>query len=304
MNQIESTFIQCDVREHYSVENVVGTGTYSTVSRCTHKFSGEEFAVKVISKKLFQETKQSFENEISILKAVNHNNIIKLYEVYETPENIYMVMELIRGGELYTEISENGAISESKAYSIFIQLFEAVKHLHSKNIAHRDIKLENILIDSHHHRVKLSDFGLSKLLPSDEELMRTRCGTPCYVAPEILMGDTYTNAIDIWSLGVILYVMVFSTYPFNNTSMYSMYEAIIAGKLEFPTAISNDLQDLLKGLMKVNLKDRLTIDQIENHPWMKSQEENNNKAGSPNEVELLFRELTLSSSFELQSVSA
>jgi len=264
---LETTCFLKDVHVDYFIGQIIGTGSFSTVSECYHKITGETFAVKTISKQTFRNCRQAIENEIRILKKSSHSNIIKLFKIYDNEDYLYLIMELIRGGELFTEISDNGAFTEIRANKIFSQIFDGVKYLHSFNITHRDLKLENILIDSQ-SRVKLSDFGLSKILePSDEEFMKTRCGTPCYVAPEILLGENYTSSVDIWSMGVILYVMVYSRYPFQSSCLHSTYESIIHGNFDLPCTVSNELQDLLKGLLKV--KDRFTLDDIANHAWMK-----------------------------------
>lgn len=289
---LDSTFKKVDVKEDYIIGKVIGKGSFSIVSECTHKVTGEICAVKAMSKSKFLDSKQ-IENEIEILKVSSHQNIIKLIDVYETSDFLYLVMELIRGGELYAEVIDIGPFNEMKAYKIFVQLFEAVQYLHSKNITHRDLKLENILINEN-LQLKLSDFGLSKKLdPSNIEFMKTRCGTPSYVAPEILLGELYTPSVDLWSLGVILYLMVFCQYPFQANNIYQMYELIISGNIDFPTNVSKDLQDLIRGLMTVDVKDRLTLEGVANHPWMLKYLISTNQAIS------LIQSLSLSCSAEI-----
>jgi len=267
LSDLQPTFQARDVRDDYTIGSVVGKGSFSTVNECFHKETGNSFAVKSISKATFRECSQ-IENELRILKMTRHENVIQLIDVYETDDYLYLVMELIKGGDLFTEISSIGPFNEMKAHSFFCHLFEAIKYLHSINIVHRDLKLENILINDK-RQLKISDFGLSKILrPSDEEFMKTRCGTPSYVAPEILLGELYTASVDIWSLGVVLYLMVFSQYPFLSDSIYGMYEQILRGDLEFPSCVSNDLQDLIRGLLTVDTKERLSLQGIANHPWV------------------------------------
>jgi len=148
------------------------------------------------------------ENEIRVLRYLEHPHIAKMLDVFETADNLCIVMELIEGGDLETELFNSGAFSEEKTFSIFWQLLQALEYLHNRKITHRDIKLDNILFQRHTQIVKLTDFGLSKeLTQSDEKFMRTRCGTPSYVAPEIIQAEPYTNTIDIWSLGIVLHLM-------------------------------------------------------------------------------------------------
>lgn len=267
--EARSTYKQYDVREDYSIGKDIGKGSFSTVNECTNKSTGERFALKSIEKSKIVECRQ-IENEIKILKRSSHPNIIQLIEVYETQDFLYIVMELISGGELYGQVLETGPFNEQKVHHLFNQLVEAVKYLHSIHITHRDLKLENILV-SDNLQLKLSDFGLSKMFTlSDIEMMKTRVGTPCYVAPEILMGESYTNTVDLWSLGVILYLMSYCQYPFIACNIYQMYELITSGKIEFPeqTESSVDLQDLIRGLLKVDIKERFTLEDIINHPWI------------------------------------
>lgn len=272
-----TSYKQYDVREDYTIGKDIGKGSFSTVHECTNRISGDRFALKSIEKSKIVECRQ-IENEIKILKKASHPNIIQLIEVYETKDYLYIVMELISGGELYGQVLETGPFIEMKTHHLFHQLLEAIKYLHSIHITHRDLKLENILI-SDNLQLKLSDFGLSKMLTlSDTEMMKTRVGTPCYVAPEILMGECYTNAVDLWSLGVILYLMSYCQYPFFASNIYQMYELVTSGKVEFPeqTEISGDLQDLIRGLLKVDSKQRFTLEDVTNHPWTTKYSTSNN----------------------------
>eukprot|EP01114_Cavostelium_apophysatum_P019250 TRINITY_DN6151_c0_g1_i2.p1 TRINITY_DN6151_c0_g1~~TRINITY_DN6151_c0_g1_i2.p1 ORF type:complete len:338 (+),score=59.81 TRINITY_DN6151_c0_g1_i2:167-1180(+) len=264
--------IRRDVRLDFTIGQEIGKGSFSVVNECWDKISGRQYAVKTISKERLKECVQ-IENEILILKKSCHHNVIGLRDVYETEENLYLVMELISGGDLHTEVSDIGPFSEKKAHEIFKQLFDAIRYLHSVHIVHRDLKLENILVSRTNGEpcLKLSDFGLSKILtPSNIEFMRTRCGTPTYVAPEILLGEPYTPSVDIWSMGVVLYVMVCQQYPFHATNLHEMYEMIITGRIQdFPVEISEELKDLISGMLTVDVTERLSISAIAAHPWLR-----------------------------------
>lgn len=272
MRQFCPSSITKDVREFYTIGQEVGKGAFSVVNECFHKTTGEAYAVKTILKDKLSECKQ-VENEIWVLLRCNHPNVARLYEIYETDDNLFLVMDLFRGGDLHTEVTTNGNFSEQKAHTVFTQLFTAIKYLHGNNIVHRDLKLENILLkrSDEHLLLKVSDFGLSKILrPSNVEFMKTRCGTPAYVAPEILLGENYTSSVDIWSLGVVLYVIVFGQYPFESPHLHEMYEKIISGQIDFPFRISRDLEDIIRGMLTVDPAERLSIVSIANHPWLKN----------------------------------
>lgn len=270
MEIFSSTFItKRDIKEDYLVGKELGVGQYSTVYECHHKKSGNDYAVKIIPKRKVLECHQ-IANEIEVLKLADHSNIIRLYEVFANDDFLYIVLELLRGGNLFTEVVDEGPFEEPNVYIMFSQIFDGVRYLHSQNIVHRDLKLENILISRcGEFKLKLSDFGLSKLLPSNEEIMKSSCGTPAYVAPEVLLGCGYTAAVDVWSLGVILFTLVFAEYPFHATSLPEIYEKILAGKFEFPAEVSEDLGNLMQGMMKTESCERLTMDEISEHPWMK-----------------------------------
>jgi len=180
-------------------------------------------------------------------------------------------MELVDGGELLDYVLERGCLDEAESRELFIQIFEGVKYLHSVAISHRDLKLENILMTKQKN-IKLSDFGLSKLMETTEDqLMRTRCGTPAYVAPEVLLGEHYTKAVDIWSLGVVLFTILTGEFPFQGNSMAALYENIIGGNIAYPEncPCTGLLKDLIEGLLNPEPDERLTINGIENHPWVR-----------------------------------
>lgn len=281
--------------DDYEIKGKIADGGCSVVKSCNLKSSQEEFAVKIISKKDYKIPTALIENEIKILRQCDHPNVLKLETVFEDENHFHIVMELVNGGDLFSRVIGKQALTESEAHHIFVQLLEAVKHLHSKNIVHRDIKLENILLQDG-NTVKLSDFGFSKIIQSgDEHFMKTTCGTPSYIAPEMLMAESYSCTVDIWALGITLFLMIFGDYPFKSDGNVSVYEKIISGVFEFPentvsttststattsataTSTSDDLKDLISGLLKKDISQRLTLEEIFDHPWITKQKQEDQK---------------------------
>jgi len=258
------------VHSVFEIGKTIGRGTFTEVRHCKSRLSGEELAVKVVNKQCFQQMR-GIENEVQILQMVSHPNIIQLKEVYEEEDRMYIIMELLTGGELYTELEKCGPFSEEKTYRIFVQILEGVKYLHSIGIVHRDLKLENILFnDIENTKVKLTDFGLSKSIAlSPTAFMRTQCGTPTYVAPEVVEGVGYTQAVDLWSLGVILYLLLSCQYPFIGESLAEIHRKIVESEFEWPSdvVLSSEVKDLISHLLKTKPEERYNFDQIISHSW-------------------------------------
>ncbi|XP_011062803.1 PREDICTED: serine/threonine-protein kinase Chk2-like isoform X3 [Acromyrmex echinatior] len=214
-------------------------------------------------------------NEVEILRKLKHPCIIPLKDIFDTTEVMYIILELMEGGELFDRIRSKGKLSESCAKLIFYQVVHAVYYLHRQGITHRDLKPENILLkdNSENPLVKVSDFGMSKFVDA-QTMMRTFCGTPMYVAPEILATNgrsSYTNQVDVWSLGVILYVSLSGRVPFSNNNA-TLADQIKGGMYEFGsyfTLVSQDAINLIKRMMTVNPKKRITVPQILLHPWLR-----------------------------------
>lgn len=253
----------------YTFGKFLGKGAFSVVKQCTHKESNKKFAVKIIAKKKLNENRQ-LENEIQILKqARSHPNIVQLHEVIDTPETLYLILELIEGGELYEELISYGPFEELKVFQLFKQIVDAVDYLHLNKITHRDLKLENILVTDT-LQVKLTDFGLSNYA-GNGEMMQKRCGTPTYAAPELIKGEKYSSMVDLWALGVCLYLLIFCEYPFTGDSLSEVHEKVEANQADFPAAAgaSQEVQDLIKKLLVSDPEHRFTISDIRGHPWMK-----------------------------------
>ena len=200
-----------------SSTKTLGQGAFGKVFLTNNKFNEDHWvAVKLMSKKKLQSQLSKIYQEVAILNTLDHNNIVKYYETYDDPDgNIYLIMEYIKGGELLAKIEsrEDNCLTEPEARNYSRQLFGALAHMHSLNIAHRDIKPENIMLTDH-DEVKFVDFGLSKISDGGGKMMKTICGTPYYMAPELLERQVYDTKCDMWSMGVILYVLMSGYLPF------------------------------------------------------------------------------------------
>ncbi|XP_012275239.1 serine/threonine-protein kinase Chk2 [Orussus abietinus] len=278
-----------ELRCKYAVSRTLGSGVCGEVKMVFMKIGGKRFAMKTISKTslTMNGNRNSFNdpekimNEVRILKELKHPCIIRMEEIIDTPSNVYIVLELMEGGELFERILKKNGLSEKNAKLIFYQVVLAVDYLHTRGITHRDLKPENILLasDADVTLVKVTDFGLSKLIKA-ETLMRTFCGTPMYVAPEILITGgrgTYTKQVDVWSLGVILYCCLSGLVPFNvNNRRYSLQEQIIKGIYTFPQTrfhhVSPEAISLIKQMMTVDPMKRITTRQVLLHPWLRDKE--------------------------------
>ncbi|KAI9330514.1 kinase-like domain-containing protein, partial [Obelidium mucronatum] len=268
--------------EAFELDQQLGSGNFAVVKLGRHRSTSHLHAVKILDKKIFAgnaKVMQNIEQEISILMGLNHPCIIKIHQVYNLPKTINIVMEYAKGGELFDRIIDQTKFSEHQSRILMTQLFRALEYLHDRGIVHRDLKPENILLVSKSPedlRIKISDFGLAKLIP-EQNFLKTLCGTPNYVAPEVLKGgkDTraYGSAVDLWSCGVILYICLVGQPPFSDElAPPSMLDQIKQGKFNFPSPwwddISPEAIDLIKKLIIVDPTSRLTAAQALQHPWM------------------------------------
>jgi serine/threonine protein kinase len=272
------------VRDHWDTRTVLGSGNFSEVRLGVNVQSGDKRAVKIIDKKKFvqfqnkRESHLCLNSEADVMLGLNHTGIVRFENWFETETSLYLVMELLEGGDLLQCILEHGCFTEAEARRLFRELCEAVRYLHVKSIVHRDLKPENILLttkDRKEMHLKIADFGLARTNMKSRDC-RTFCGTPHYFAPEVINTfrdkDTsaagYGKQADMWSLGVILYIMLSGIPPFDEDGLY---EQILEGKYEFDvrewTTVSPEAKELVKSLMTVNPKDRLTIHQALDHSW-------------------------------------
>ncbi|EFA78669.1 putative protein serine/threonine kinase [Heterostelium album PN500] len=268
-------------QKKYHIGETLGAGNFATVKLAVDKKTGAKFAIKIVDKKKYfmnsSSRKDALMDEVNILTQLNHQNIIHIQEVFNTEKTLYLVLELVECGELLNDILTCSCYKEDKAKKFFKQIVNAVKYLHDQGIAHRDLKPENILLkyrkEDMPDAIKLSDFGLSRSI-SEGSFMKTMCGTPQYLAPEILTNSSvggYGKEVDCWSMGAILYVMLCGYPPFDDSQDVSIFEQIRNAVFEFPdedwSQISPEAKDLIKRLLCVNPMKRYSCDQILDHPW-------------------------------------
>ena len=256
----------------YLLNEELGSGGFGKVVLGTHIPTGEKVAIKIMDKEQIlsdELNKVRVLNEISILKIVRHNNIIKLYEVMETPQKIYLVMEYCDSGEMFDYIVAKQHLTENQACVFFQEIIDALTYLHSQNIVHRDVKPENILLQTFGNTLtcKLIDFGISRTYTLDK-LITTPCGTASYAPPEMHRGEEYYGLLsDVWSAGVLLYAMVFGYLPFCEEDEEVNIDNIIKGNYEIPEEASPELEDLIKHIMDIDPLTRYDLEQIKKHPW-------------------------------------
>lgn len=254
---------------HYTLEKTIGSGTFGKVKLGCHKLTGMKVAIKVLEKQKIVDSAdiERVSREIHILKVVNHPHIIQLYEIVETPRQLYLIMEYASGGELFDYIVSKKKLEEAEACRFFLQILAGVHHMHSKGVAHRDLKPENLLLDDDKN-IKIVDFGLSNTF-HEGGCLRTACGSPCYASPEMIAGKAYDAQLsDIWSVGIILYAMVCGFLPFEDRSTPQLYRKIIAGEFSIPKHVASDLRHLIKGILTTEPRSRLSLDMVRGSPWV------------------------------------
>lgn len=261
------------VEDKYVLKDLLGTGAFSQVRLAEVKEDPSRVvAIKIIDKKALKGKEDSLENEIKVLRRLRHPNIVQLMDTYEDLEHVYLVIELVTGGELFDRIVEKGSYTEKDAADLIRQVLEAVDYMHEQGVVHRDLKPENLLYFSQDEdsKIMISDFGLSKM--EDSGIMATACGTPGYVAPEVLAQKPYGKAVDVWSIGVIAYILLCGYPPFYDENDANLFAQILKGEFEFDSPywdeISDSAKDFIRQLMCVDVERRYTCKQSLNHPWI------------------------------------
>jgi len=264
------------ITDYYTIKEKLGSGSFATVKRAINKETGEVVAVKIIKKKrLTTKELKSIEREIDIMIKLKHRNVVTLLDVFDSPKQIYLVMELCVGGELFDKVVEAGNYSEHLASKAIKQVCRGIRYLHANGIIHRDLKPENLLYydNSSEGLLKITDFGLATHLDDPDDLMRTTCGTLHYVAPEVLLGHPYGKEVDLWSLGVILFVLLSGYLPFYADQKKQTYKLIVTGDyggFDDPVwdGVSKDAKNLVVRLLDINPKNRISLDEVLRHPWI------------------------------------
>ena len=252
----------------YILERTLGVGSFGKVKAGRHMHSQHEVAVKILNRQKIRmlDMTQKVHREILILRLLNHKHVVKLYEVIETPTDIYVVMEYISRGELFDHIVEHGRLSEDDARRYFQQLIGGVEYCHRHMIIHRDLKPENLLLD-HEDNIKIADLGLANV-SRDGEFLKTSCGSPNYAAPEVISGKPYAGPeVDVWSCGVILYALLCGSLPFDDESIAALFRRIKSGQYQTPSYLSRDARELIARMLDVDPLRRVTIPEIRKHPW-------------------------------------
>uniref|UniRef100_A0A8P4KAQ9 MAP/microtubule affinity-regulating kinase 3 n=1 Tax=Dicentrarchus labrax TaxID=13489 RepID=A0A8P4KAQ9_DICLA len=253
---------------NYRLLKTIGKGNFAKVKLARHTLTGREVAIKIIDKTQLNPTSlQKLFREVSVMKILNHPNIVKLFEVIETEKTLYLVMEYASGGEVFDYLVAHGRMKEKEARAKFRQIVSAVEYCHQKRIVHRDLKAENLLLDADMN-IKIADFGFSNEFTLGNKL-DTFCGSPPYAAPELFQGKKYDGPeVDVWSLGVILYTLVSGSLPFDGQNLKELRERVLRGKYRIPFYMSTDCENLLKKLLVLNPGKRGSLQQIMKDRWM------------------------------------
>lgn len=255
----------------YEVGRTIGEGTFAKVKFAQNTETGESVAMKVLDRATIIKHKMvdQIKREISIMKLVRHPHVVRLHEVLASRTKIYIILEFITGGELFDKIVRHGRLSETDSLRYFQQLIDGVDYCHIKGVFHRDLKPENLLLDSQGN-LKISDFGLSALPDQGVSLLHTTCGTPNYVAPEVLGHTGYDGAIaDIWSCGVILYVLMAGYLPFDEVDLTMLYSKIKTAEFTYPSWFSIGAKSLIQRILDPDPNSRIRIEEIRRDEWFR-----------------------------------
>ncbi|GMH26072.1 hypothetical protein Nepgr_027915 [Nepenthes gracilis] len=257
----------------YELGRTLGEGTFAKVKFARNTETGENVAIKILDKEKVLRHKMinQIKREISTMKLIRHPNVIRLYEVMASKTKIYIVLEFVTGGELFDKIASKGRLKEDEARKYFQQLINAVDYCHSRGVFHRDLKPENLLLDSN-GVLKVSDFGLSALAQQVREdgLLHTTCGTPNYVAPEVINNKGYDGAkADLWSCGVILFVLMAGYLPFEDSNLMSLYKKIHKADFTCPPWFSSSAKRLIQRILEPNPSMRITTAEVIENEWFK-----------------------------------
>ncbi|CAM4729705.1 unnamed protein product [Leuciscus chuanchicus] len=266
--------VPSSISDRYKVGRMIGDGNFAVVHECVEHSTSRAYALKIINKGKCRGKEHMIQNEVAILRRVKHPNIVLLIEEMDTYSELYLVMELVKGGDLFDAITSANRYTERDASGMLYNLANAIKYLHSLNIVHRDIKPENLLVYEHQDgskSLKLGDFGLATVVDGP---LYTVCGTPTYVAPEIIAETGYGLKVDIWAAGVITYILLCGFPPFRGSTddQEALFDQILLGQLEFPLPywdnVSDSAKELIVSMLQVEVDQRYTALQVLEHPWV------------------------------------
>jgi 5'-AMP-activated protein kinase catalytic alpha subunit len=262
----------------YELHRTLGEGSFGKVKYAIHTETNEPVAIKILDKETLRKKNMSaqIKKEIALMRLINHRHVIGIKDVFATATNIFIVLELVEGGELFDKIVEEGRLSEDRARFYMRQLLDGMECCHAKGVCHRDLKPENLLLDSNGD-LKISDFGMATLYigdanaPGDQrtELLHTTCGTPNYVAPEVLTSQGYDgHKADVWSMGVILFVFLSGYLPFEETTTAALFKKIRSAEFNYPSDFPATAKDLLGKVLVVDPEKRSSLRDFKRHEWV------------------------------------
>lgn len=269
--------LNSDIKEYYTFSKVLGSGAYGEVVKAVHNVTQETRAVKIIQRGDNTKSKEHLDQEIQVMKSISHPNIVQTYQIFDLRRTIYIVMEYVSGGDLFDFVAQHDCLTEKHSSETMRSIFRAVEYLHCNSIVHRDLKPENILCanDSWPLQIKLSDFGFANFLDPREDTddtMRTQVGTVYFMAPEIITNKGHGPAVDLWACGVILYTILTGRLPFPGRNTTEYLTNVVRGRILFPAVlwkgISADAQSLVKGLLNLDPRIRLTALGALQHRWI------------------------------------
>ncbi|PHT62346.1 hypothetical protein T459_33795 [Capsicum annuum] len=253
----------------YKLGKTLGIGLFGKVKIAVHNLTGHKVVVKILNRKKIRNMEEKIRREIKLLRLLMHPHIIRLYEVIERPSAIYVVMEYAKSGELFDYIVEKGRLQEDEARNFFQQIISGVEYCHRNMVVHRDLRPENLLLDSKWN-LKIADFGLGNIM-RDGHFLKTSCGSPNYAAPEVISGKLYAGPeVDVWSCGVILYALLCGTLPFDDENIPNLFKKIKGAIYALPNDLSAGARDLIPRMLIVDPMKRITIPEIRLHPWFQA----------------------------------
>ena len=256
----------------YVIQQEIGSGSMARIHMAYKKSTGARCCVKVIDKRTIEDAQdmRHLHNEVRLLSELDHPNIVKYIDFYDDKTNFYIFQEFLEGRSLLEMINETNGLSEEICHQLFIQLVSVLSYMHERSVYHRDIKPDNLMFDGDGN-MKLIDFGFSKEISINPE-RGTACGSPAFVAPEVIKREEYSYAADIWSVGIILYLMATGQLPFRDSNVVTLLTMVVENDLEFPPGIDSELKELLIGMLEKDPSRRLSIKEIKATSWYTKQE--------------------------------